>query len=56
MSQSIFGELLDGTLENPAISKESNITYLSMFQENLCKTSLLDTNNKEGIIDVTTHL
>jgi len=59
MSQSIFGELLDGTLENPAISKES-VHHLFKFVSGkpLVRPAwFLDTKQQgEGIIDVTTHL
>ncbi len=59
MSQSIFGELLDGTLENPAISKES-VHHLFKYVSGkpLVRPAwFLDTKQQgEGIIDVTTHL
>ena len=59
MSQSIFGKLLDGTLENPAISKES-VHHLFKYVSGkpLVRPAwFLDTKQQgEGIIDVTTHL
>ena len=59
MSQSIFGQLLDGTLENPAISKES-VHHLFKYVSGkpLVRPAwFLDTKQQgEGIIDVTTHL
>ncbi len=59
MVSSVFGELLDGTLENPAISKES-IHHLFKYVSGkpLVRPAwFLDTEQQgEGIIDVTTHL
>tara|TARA_X000000950_G_scaffold234402_1_gene284325 strand:+ start:61 stop:1410 length:1350 start_codon:yes stop_codon:yes gene_type:complete len=59
MVSSVFGELLDGTPENPAISKES-IHHLFKYVSGkpLVRPAwFLDTEQQgEGIIDVTTHL
>ena len=59
MVSSVFGELVDGTLENPAISKES-IHHLFKYVSGkpLVRPAwFLDTEQQgEGIIDVTTHL
>ena len=59
MVSSVFGELVDGTLENPAISKES-IHHLFKYVSGkpLVRPAwFLDTNQQgEGIVDVTTHL
>ena len=59
MVSSVFGELVDGTPENPAISKES-IHHLFKYVSGkpLVRPAwFLDTEQQgEGIIDVTTHL
>ena len=59
MVSSVFGELVDGTTENPAISKES-IHHLFKYVSGkpLVRPAwFLDTEQQgEGIIDVTTHL
>lgn len=59
MVSSVFGELVDGTAENPAISKES-IHHLFKYVSGkpLVRPAwFLDTEQQgEGIIDVTTHL
>lgn len=59
MFSSVFGELVDGTPENPAISKES-IHHLFKYVSGkpLVRPAwFLDTEQQgEGIIDVTTHL
>ena len=59
MASSVFGELLVGTPENPAISKES-IHHLFKYVSGkpLVRPAwFLDTEQQgEGIIDVTTHL
>ena len=59
MIPSIFGELVDGTIENPAISKES-VHHLFKYVSGkpLVRPAwFLDTEQQgDGIIDVTTHL
>ena len=59
MISSLFGELIDGTPENPAISKES-IHHLFKYVSGkpLVRPAwFLDTEQQgDGIIDVTTHL
>lgn len=59
MTPAVFGELMDGTPENPAISKES-IHHLFKYVSGkpLVRPAwFLDTEQQgEGIIDVTTHL
>ena len=59
MSRSVFGELSEGTPENPAISKES-VHHLFKYVSGkpLVRPAwFLDTKQQgEGIIDVTTHL
>jgi len=59
MNKNVFGTLVDGTLSDPAISKES-VHHLSKIVSGnpLVRPAwFLDTNQQgEGIVDVTTHL